>query len=211
MLDLTTLISFGLATAILVVMPGPATIYIVTRSLDQGKQAGFASVLGISTGALVHFFAAGLGLSTILMTSAAAFSTVKYIGALYLIYLGIQKLRSHEELSIEQVMVPQPLSKVFYQGVIVNVLNPKAAIFFLAFLPQFIDPSAGPIWQQLIPLCFVFVCVGLAGDSTYALIAGKMRQWLAQHSSFLRRQKYVVGGTYIALGMAAATVAPVRK
>ena len=140
MLDPTTLISFGLAATALIVMPGPATLYIVTRSLD-----------------------------------------------------------------------PQPLSRVFYQGMVVNVLNPKAAIFFLAFLPQFINPSAGPVWQQLIPLCCVFVCIGLASDSTYALIAGKMRQWLFRHASFLRRQKYVVGGTYIALGMAAATVSPARK
>lgn len=211
MIDLTTLISFGLAAAILVAIPGPATLYIVARSLDQGKQAGLASVLGISMGALVHFFAAGLGLSTILMTSAAAFSAVKYIGALYLIYLGIQKLVSNEVLSIEQTMVPRSLTKIFYQGVVVNVLNPKAAVFFLAFLPQFIDPAIGPIWQQLIPLCCVFVCIGLAGDSTYALVAGKMRQWLNRNASFLRRQKYVVGGTYIALGMAAATVSPVRK
>nr|WP_228025043.1 LysE family translocator [cf. Phormidesmis sp. LEGE 11477] len=210
-IDPTTLISFGLAVAVLVVMPGPATLYIVTRSLDQGKQAGLASVLGISTGALVHFFAAGLGLSTILMTSVMAFSVVKYIGALYLICLGIQKLLSDEVLSIEQRVAPRSLAKIFYQGVIVNVLNPKAAVFFLAFLPQFIDPAAGPIWQQLIPLCGVFVCVGLAGDSTYALIAGKTRQWLSRNASFLRRQKYVVGSTYIALGVAAATVSPVRK
>ena len=211
MIELTTLISFGLAAAVLVAMPGPATLYIVTRSLDQGKQAGLASVLGISTGALVHFFAAGLGLSTILMTSVVAFQAVKYIGALYLIYLGVQKLLSNEVLSIEQVVVPRSLTTIFYQGVIVNVLNPKAAVFFLAFLPQFIDPTVGPIWQQLIPLGCVFVCIGLAGDSTYALIAGKTRQWLSRNATFLRRQKYVVGTTYIALGMAAATVSPVRK
>ncbi|EDX86579.1 translocator protein, LysE family [Synechococcus sp. PCC 7335] len=211
MIDLTTLISFGLAAAVLVAMPGPATLYIVTRSLDQGRQAGLASVLGISTGSLVHFFAAGLGLSTILMTSVVAFQAVKYIGALYLIYLGVQKLLSNEVLSIEQVVAPRSLTKIFYQGVVVNVLNPKAAVFFLAFLPQFIDPTVGPIWQQLIPLCCVFICIGLAGDSTYALIAGKTRQWLVQNASFLRRQKYVVGATYIALGMAAATVSPARK
>ena len=210
-LDPTTLISFGLAATALIVMPGPATLYIVTRSLDQGKQAGIASVLGVSMGALVHFFAAGLGLSTILMTSAAAFSAVKYLGALYLIYLGIQKICSDEVLSLDQIIAPQPLSRIFYQGVVVNVLNPKAAIFFLAFLPQFINPNAGPVWQQLIPLCCVFVCIGLASDSTYALIADKMRQWLVRNASFLRRQKYVVGGTYIALGMAAATVSSARK
>lgn len=211
MADSATLISFGLASAALVVMPGPATLYIVTRSLDQGKQAGLASVLGISLGAMVHFVAAGLGLSAVLMTSAAAFSVVKYAGALYLIYLGIQKLRSRETPVIDEAIARVPLSIVFRQAVVVNVLNPKAAIFFLAFLPQFIDPIRGPIWRQLIPLCLVFISIGLLGDGTYSLIAGRLRQWIRQNPLFLRRQKYVAGGTYIALGVAAATVSPAHK
>ena len=211
MIETATLMSFGLASAALVAMPGPATLYIVTRSLDQGKKAGLASVLGISTVAMVHFLAAGLGLSAILMTSATAFSAVKYAGAIYLIYLGIQKIRSKETLTLEQASESQPLARIFYQGVIVNVLNPKAAVFSLAFLPQFIDPSRGPIWQQLMILSIVFVCIGLTGDGTYALIAGKIRQWLVRNPLFLRRQKYVVGGTYVALGMAAATISPARK
>lgn len=211
MADSATLISFGLASAALVVMPGPATLYIVTRSLDQGRQAGFASVLGISVGAMVHFIAAGLGLSAVLMTSAAAFSVVKYAGALYLIYLGIQKLRSHENLVIDEATARVPLFVIFRQAIVVNALNPKAAIFFLAFLPQFIDPSRGPIWQQLIPLCLVFLSLGLLSDSSYFLIAGRLRQWIRQNPLFLRRQKYVAGGTYIALGVAAATVSPAQK
>lgn len=211
MADSATLISFGLASAALVIMPGPATLYIVTRSLDQGKQAGLASVLGISVGAMVHFVAAGLGLSAVLMTSAMAFSVVKYAGALYLIYLGIQKLRSRETLAIDEATAKVPLLVIFRQAVVVNVLNPKAAIFFLAFLPQFIEPSRGPIWQQLIPLCLVFLTLGLLSDSSYFLIAGRLRQWISQNPLFLRRQKYVAGGTYIALGVAAATVSPAQK
>ncbi len=211
MADSATLISFGLASAALVVMPGPATLYIVTRSLDQGKQAGLASVLGISVGAMVHFVAAGLGLSAVLMTSAIAFSVVKYAGALYLIYLGIQKLRLRETLVIDEATARVPLSIVFRQAVVVNVLNPKAAIFFLAFLPQFIDPIQGQIWHQLIPLCIIFISIGLLGDGTYSLIAGRLRQWVRQNPLFLRRQKYVAGGTYIALGVAAATVSPAHK
>ena len=210
MIDSTTLVSFGLAVSLLVIIPGPSTLYIVTRSLDQGKQAGLASVLGISVGAIAHFFAAGLGLSAVLMTSAAAFSAVKYAGALYLIYLGIQKLRSNERLIFDSEVQKDSLLTIFRQGVVVNVLNPKAAIFFLAFLPQFLDPAA-PVWRQLIPLCLVFICIGLAGDGTYALLAGRLRQWLKRNPLFLRRQKYVTGGTYIALGVAAATVAPGQK
>ena len=216
MADSTTLISFGLAVSLLVMIPGPATLYIVTRSLDQGRQAGLASVLGISAGAMVHFFAAGLGLSAVLMTSAIAFSVVKYAGALYLIYLGVQKILSEAEVQDSQLTGDRSIEEdsfltIFRQGVVVNVLNPKAAIFFLAFLPQFLNPGAGPIWQQLIPLSVVFICIGFAGDGTYALLAGKLRQWLKSHPLFWRRQKYVTGGTYIALGVAAATVAPGQK
>lgn len=224
MTDSTTLVSFGLTVLLLVMIPGPATLYIVTRSLDKGKEAGLASVLGISAGAMVHFFAAGLGLSAVLMTSAAAFSAVKYAGALYLIYLGVQKILSCSNRSAEGVEDfgysrvsggltgnRDSLLAVFWQGVVVNVLNPKAAIFFLAFLPQFLSPDTGPIWQQLIPLSAVFSCIGLAGDGTYALIAGKLRSWLRRHPLLWRRQKYVTGGTYIALGVAAATISPGQK
>ena len=211
MTDSATLISFGLASAALIAVPGPATLYIVTRSLDGGRQAGLASVLGISVGSMVHFVAAGLGLSAILMTSAAAFSAVKYAGAFYLIYLGIRKLRSNERLAIASVASRERLFAIFRQGVAVNILNPKAAIFFLAFLPQFLDPARGSIWQQLMPLCAIFVGIALIGDSTYSLIAGRMREWMVRHPLFVRRQKYVTGGTYIALGVAAATVSPAQK
>lgn len=207
----TTLISFSVASALLVAIPGPATLYIVMRSLDQGRRAGLASVLGISTGMLIHFLAAGLGLSTLLMTSATAFSAVKYAGALYLIYLGVQKILSKQVPTFGRRIESRPIAKIYYQGVVVNVLNPKAAVFCFAFLPQFVDPTKGPIWQQLIVLSIVFICIALAGDGTYALIAGKMRRWLTRNPLFLRRQKYVVGGTYIALGMAAATISPTRK
>ena len=210
MTDSATLISFGLAAAVLVAMPGPATLYIVTRSLDQGRQAGLASVLGISLGAMVHFFAAGLGLSAVLMTSATAFAAVKYAGALYLIFLGVQKLRSRETILLDAEVRKDSLLTIFRQGVVVNVLNPKAAIFFLAFLPQFLNPSRS-IWQQLLPLCAVFISIGFLGDSTYALIAGRMRRWLRQNPLFLRRQKYVTGTTYIVLGLVAATVPSARK
>lgn len=224
MTDGTTLVSFGLAVLLLVAIPGPATLYIVTRSLDRGREAGLASVLGISVGAMVHFFAAGLGLSAVLMTSAAAFAAVKYAGAAYLIYLGVRKVLTEPDYPIAgskdtgYVQSARGLTgnadslfAIFWQGVVVNVLNPKAAIFFLAFLPQFIDLGAGPIWQQLIPLSAVFVCIGLAGDGTYALIAGRLRGWLKRHPLFWRRQKYATGGTYIALGIAAATVGPSQK
>lgn len=208
MTESTTLISFAVASAALVALPGPATLYIVTRSLDQGRQAGFASVLGISVGAMVHFVAAGLGLSAVLATSVTAFSAVKYAGALYLIYLGIRKLRSDEQWLMAGAIAQKPLLSIFRQGIVVNVLNPKAAMFSLAFLPQFLDPNLGPIWQQLVPLSLIFISIGLIGDGTYSLMAGQMRQWIGRHPLFLRRQKYVTGGIYVALGVMTATVSP---
>lgn len=209
--DGTTLISFGLASAVLIVSPGPTMFYIVARSLEQGKEAGFVSALASFLSAIVHFMAAGLGLSTILMTSTVVFSTVKYAGALYLIYLGIQTLRSNTSLSVDGMISRDPLLSIFYQGVAVHTLNPKAAIFFLAFLPQFLDPTQGSIWKQLIPLCIIYTILGLVIDGTCAVIAGQMREWIARSPLFMRRQKYVAGGTYIALGIAASTVSGSQK
>lgn len=211
MVDSATLLSFGLASAALIVIPGPTMMYIVARSLEQGKQAGLASIWASFVAATVHFTAAGLGLSAILMTSATAYSVVKYAGVLYLLYLGIQKLRSQEVLSIDEAVSKESLLTVFYQSVAVHTLNPKAAIFFLAFLPQFLDPARGPIWQQLIPLWLVYTGIGLGIDSSCAIVAGQVRQWIVQHPLFMRREKYVTGGTYIALSLAAATASPSQK
>lgn len=208
MIEPSTLALFLLASLTLLVMPGPATVYIMTRSIEQGYRAGLASVLGISAGMIVHFIAAALGISAILMTSATAFSIVKYLGAAYLIYLGIQKLRSDETLTAQPTRVERSLVTIFRQGIIVNVLNPKAAIFAFAFLPQFIDPARGPAWAQIMLLGLIFVSLAFFTDGSYALLAGRVRHWLSRNRTFLRRQKYVTGGTYIALGVATATAGP---
>lgn len=161
--------------------------------------------------ATVHVTAAELGLSAILMTLATAFSVVKYTGVFYLLYLSVQKLRSQEVLFVEEAVSKDTLSTVFYQSVAVHILNPKAAIFFLAFLPQFLEPARSPIWQQLIPLWFVYVSIGLSIDSACAIAAERLRQWIVRHPLFMRREKYVTGGTYIALGLVAATTSPSQK
>lgn len=211
MIDATTLISFTFASAALIVVPGPTMMYIVARSIDQGKQAGLASIWASFVAATIHFTCAGLGLSAVLMTSAIAFSVVKYAGVLYLLYLGIQKLRSQDLLSVDEAITKESLSTVFYQSIAVHVLNPKAAIFFLAFLPQFLDPNKGPLWQQLIPLWLIYASIGLCIDGSCAVVAGRVRQWMVRHPLFVKREKYVTGGTYIALGLAAATASPAQK
>ena len=204
MFDPSTLIVFIAAAGALLIVPGPAVLYIVTRSIDQGRRAGIASVLGISVGTLFHVFAAALGLSAILMSSALAFDLVKYLGAAYLIYLGVRKLFSKEEEFLPQSVQKQRLSRIFRQGIIVNLLNPKVALFFLAFLPQFVNPTHGSVPLQMLLLGMILVTMGLFSDSMYALLAGTAGNWLKTNRQFLRAQKYVTGTIYIGLGLTAA-------
>ena len=203
--NFSNLTLFVIASIALIVVPGPAVLYIVTKSIEQGRRAGIASVLGISAGTLAHIGAAALGISAILTTSAMAFAVVKYLGAAYLIYLGIQKLRSPDDLTQCKVRNERSLMALFRQGIVVNILNPKGAIFFLAFLPQFIDPANGPAWSQIVSLGFIFMSLALVSDGSYALVAGQIGNWLRSHRKFLSVQRYVSGGTYIALGLVAAS------
>lgn len=202
--DLPTLLVFTAAALILLVTPGPAVLYIVARSIDQGRIAGVVSVLGIGLGTMVHVLAAALGISALLVSSAAAFNVVKFLGAGYLIYLGVRKLLERDLPTDSVETEPQPLSRVFTQGIVVNILNPKLALFFFAFLPQFIDPARGPVAWQILFLGTLFVVLGIFSDSIYALLAGSAGSWLKQSRAFLRGQRYFAGGAYIALGVVAA-------
>lgn len=204
--DATT---FGLVVAVslLLLLPGPAVFYIITRSVDQGRPAGFASVLGVGVGGLVHATFAAVGLSTILASSATAFAIVKWLGAAYLVWLGLQRLFARDEESTPMAAEPARLSRIFSQGVVVNVLNPKAALFFVAFLPQFVDPSQGAAWTQILALGVTFVALALLTDGLYALLASTASEWLRRKNEsrrFRRGQRYVSGGIYLALGAASA-------
>ena len=204
MLHLPNLPVFLLAALILLLTPGPAVLYIIARSMDQGRLAGFVSVLSIETGNSVHVLAATLGLSAILLSSALAFTVVKYLGAAYLIYLGVRRLltrnQEHEIASFQR----QSLRRIFSQGVLVAALNPKTALFFLAFLPQFVDPSSGSVTLQLLTLGGLFVLMAIVTDSMYALLASTAGGWLKGNRSFLRADRYIVGSVYIGLGVTAA-------
>ena len=195
---------FLLAALILLLTPGPAVLYIIARSMDQGRLAGFVSVLSIETGNSVHVLAATLGLSALLLSSALAFSIVKYLGTVYLIYLGIRRLlqrdQDHEISSFQK----QSLRRIFSQGVLVAALNPRTALFFLAFLPQFVDPTVGSVTLQLLTLGGIFVTMALVSDGIYALLASTAGSWLKRNRSFLRAERYLVGSTYIGLGVATA-------
>ena len=202
--ELSTFSIFITATLVLLLIPGPAVLYIVTRSIDQGRVAGIVSTLGIAVGTLFHVVAAAFGVSALLVSSALLFNFVKYLGAAYLIYLGVRKLLVKEELRLTQKVEHKKLIQIFYQGVIVNVLNPKTALFFFAFLPQFVDVSRGTIAGQVLFLGATFVVIGLCSDGLYALLAGSLGKWLRSNLSFLRAQRYFAGMVYIALGAVTA-------
>ncbi len=198
------LLLFVSAALVLLAIPGPAVLYVTSRSIGQGRKAGFISALGIGLGTLLHAAAAAAGLSALLMSSAMAFSVVKYLGAAYLIYLGIQKLRREESLEPTQEAPRTKLSRVFGQGIIVNILNPKTALFFFAFLPQFVDASRGNVALQILFLGTLFAGMGIMSDSLWALFAGTVAQRLTRTSRWNRTQRYVSGGMLISLGVATA-------
>jgi threonine/homoserine/homoserine lactone efflux protein len=200
----THLSVFLLAALVLLLIPGPAVLYIVTRSVDQGRRAGLASVLGVELGNSVHVVAATFGLSAIMLTSALAFSIVKYAGAAYLIYLGVSTLLSSNTPTAGPAPVSRSLRRTFSQGALVATLNPKTALFFLAFLPQFIDAGKGNISLQFLILGLLFVAMAIVTDSTYALLSGTAGQWLRHSTLFRGFQRYVAGVIYIGLGLTAA-------
>ena len=204
MIDLSTLMIYVTATLLLLATPGPAVLYIVTRSIDQGRIAGIVSAFGVGTGTMFHVAAASLGLSTILVSSALAYSVMKYLGAAYLIYLGVRKLMEKSELEQSEPGEQKGLSQIFTQGVIVNILNPKTALFFFAFLPQFVDPNRGTVAPQVMFLGLLFVVLGILSDSVYALLAGTAGQWLKNSTAFLRGQRYFAGTIYMVLGLVTA-------
>ena len=204
MIHLPNLPVFLLAALILLLTPGPAVLYIIARSMDQGRLAGFVSVLSIESGNSVHVLGATLGLSAILMSSALAFTVVKDLGAAYLIYLGIRRLLSRGQGQEIARFQKQSLRRIYSQGVLVAILNPKTALFFLAFLPQFVDPSTGSITLQFLTLGGLFVMMAVVTDSMYSLLASTAGNWLKRNRSFLSAERYVVGSVYIGLGVTAA-------
>jgi threonine/homoserine/homoserine lactone efflux protein len=209
--DVTSLWLFVAAALVLAVTPGPAVLYIVTRSVSQGRLAGVVSCLGVAVGGMVHVVGAAVGLSAVLATSALAFNLVKYAGAAYLVWLGIQKLRRARQPDADGTAAPHPLLRIFREGVVVNVLNPKTALFFLAFLPQFVAPSKGSVPLQCAALGGLFVLIALCTDASWSLAASGAGSWLRRHPGFVATERYIAGGTYITLGLAAAVTGHARK
>lgn len=171
--DWPALALFVGASLALLVTPGPAVLYLTARSVEQGTGAGLISLLGITAGGFVHVLAAVLGLSALLAPLPYAFDAIRYLGAAYLVWLGIRSLRrAGPGIQAAGGAVPRPGRRLFLDGLIVNLLNPKAALFFLAFLPQFVDPARGPIWLQMLSLGLLFEALGFLSDGAYVLLAG---------------------------------------
>jgi threonine/homoserine/homoserine lactone efflux protein len=191
---------FAVASIALLLIPGPAVLYVVTQSAEQGRSAGLASVAGIHIGTFVHIVAAAVGLSALILASAVAFSAVKFAGTAYLVYLGIRKLLERPA-SAETEPRRAPLRTVFARGAIVNVLNPKTALFFLAFLPQFVDTDRGAVWSQVVALGLIFVALGLVSDSAYAIAGDAAGSLLRRRATAMRR---ISGTIYVGLGAVAA-------
>ena len=198
------------AAILILLIPGPAVLYVVTRSVGQGRAAGLVSALGLGVGNLFHVVAAALGLSAIVASSSLAFSAVKYVGAAYLIYVGIKRILERDE-KITEERPPRALRRIFGQGVVVNVLNPKVALFFLAFLPQFVEPERGGVAWQVFFLGLTFALIGVITDGCYGLVGGTIGRLLRTSARFRRSERYVSGGIFISLGVAAALTSRVEK
>ena len=211
----STLLAFAGAAWLLMAIPGPAVFYVLARSASQGTRAGLVSVAGLHTGTLVHVAAAVLGLSAVLVASATAFTVVMLVGAGYLVWLGVSLLLEHRR-SPETVpgettpggpahLAPRTMRRVFTDGVIVEVLNPKVAVFFLAFLPQFVDPSRGDAQAQLLVLSVVYLVIGVLSDGSYAVLGGAVAGLFRRSPQAWRRTNLAAGLTYVGLGLVAAT------
>ncbi len=203
-MDSASLPGFVLAALVVLLIPGPGVLYVVTRSLIQGRMAGMISVLGLSAGALVHVAAAAAGLSAILLTSAAAFGVVKFLGVCYLIYLGLRTLLARQPAAEFEAPIPDSLRRIFADGVLVSILNPKIAVFFLAFLPQYMVPGHGPAWMQFTQLGLIYVALSICTDGAYALFASSLRNLANKRFMLGPVPRYASGFIYLGMGASLA-------
>ena len=204
MIEFSQLYFFLGASLALLLVPGPAVLYITARSANQGRLAGLVSVLAIETANFLQAVAATLGLSAILLSSALAFDVVKYLGAAYLIYLGVRKLLVPEQGEDGQTIKFESLSRIYWQGFVINLLNPKTALFYFAFLPQFVDPAKGNVTAQTLFLGALFVGMAFITDSLYALVASSLADKLRGSRHFQKGQRYFAGLVYVGLGITTA-------
>jgi threonine/homoserine/homoserine lactone efflux protein len=202
--DASHMLAFLLAALVLAVIPGPGLLYVLARSLGGGREVGLRSSFGTGVGGFVHVAAAAAGLSALLAASASAFAVVRYLGAAYLIWLGIRMIRSGRDESRAGLGRSRSDARAFRQGVVTEALNPKTALFFVSFLPQFVQPQAGPLAAQLAVLGVISVMLNTSADVLVAWSAGKLGQRLAADRRWWQRQRRLSGGLLVSLGVYAA-------
>ena len=198
---LSSLPVFVAASLVLLLIPGPAVLFIVARSGAQGTRAGLVSVLGVHAATVVHVLAAVAGLSAVVVASSIAFTGVKLVGGLYLIFLGVKSLRSARQRPTVSAPPVWPEKRLFAEAFVVSLLNPKVALFFLAFLPQFVVRGHGPIWSQTLVLGLVYIALGLCSDSMYAVLGAHVGTKLSTRAARLRATRYAEGGILVGLGV----------
>lgn len=203
--DATTMAAFVAAALVLLLIPGPAVLYVISRSVQGGTGAGLASTAGVAAGDLVHVAAAAAGLSALLAASATGYETVRWAGAAYLVYLGVRALLRAGHDEVPAAAAPAPLRRLARQGAVVATLNPKTALFFLAFVPQFVDRGAGAAWLQVLVLGLTFVVLGALTNALWAVLSGRAGASLARRSPRWRAaERYGSGGALVTLGVATA-------
>ncbi len=207
-MDMENFAIFCAASWILIITPGPDMLYVITRGISQGRKAGVISAVGVTLGILVHTIFAAFGLAMILKTSAAAFIAVKYAGAVYLIFLGMKSFRDRSGLSINRDNVQVGSRTVFIQGVLSNVLNPKIALFFLAFLPQFTNPEYGSAHFQMVFFGLTFALFGICFLTLLGYFSGGIGSWLSRKKTVTAKIKWFTGSILIALGLRLVFVEP---
>lgn len=201
MVDLSLMPLFVTAVFLLMIIPGPDMIFVMANALGGGARAGFAAMLGVASGAYLHILAAAFGISAVLRTSETAYDIVRLCGAAYLAYLGVKFLTSKSSaLKIAPAMKRATL-KIYREGVITNLFNPKAALFTLSFVPQFVSSDAGPVWSQMLILGMIIVAIMMAVELPIVLAAGRFSAWLAKKSGASRLLDRAIG--MILLGLAA--------
>ena len=209
--SLTALALFAIAAFALIIVPGPAVLYIVSQSVGHGRRGGLAAVFGVEIGAFVHVAGAALGVSAIIASSATAFSVLKYAGGAYLIVLGIKRLRQSDSATSAVPGGGRSHSSIFKQGLVVSALNPKTALFFLAFLPQFVDPERGHVALQALVLGLVFIAIATVSDAVWAIGAGSLAGVLKASERARRIERWASGGILIGLGVLATLAHPARR
>ena len=202
--EASQLFAFVVASVILGITPGPDIIYVITRGAAQGSRAGLAAAAGLTTGIIGHTVLTVVGLSAIIAASAVAFTVIKIAGAAYLIYLGIRMWRSSEAFDFTNGAGAQPIGAIYRQTIIMNLLNPKVALFFLAFLPQFVNPAAGALPPQFVLLGTIFMIVGFTVMATAGLAGGRIRNLLEKSRVAGLWTQRTAGTILIALGISLA-------